>query len=98
MKKQHDPHDSGQQAAKLEAAAQKLRLQVKQVRDQQITTGAKLKAADVSPRTKLPVEHEESQAVERIHYEMQQSLCGRPPTEEELRELDESRKNQKKNQ
>jgi hypothetical protein len=37
-----------------------------------------------SPRTKLPVEHEESQTVERIHYEMQQSLCGHPLSDEEV--------------
>ncbi len=41
---------------------------------------------EVSPRTKLPVEDPESQAVERIHYEMQQSLAGRKPTGGELRE------------
>ena len=30
----------------------------------------------ISPRTKLPIEHPDSKAVERIHYEMGQSLAG----------------------
>lgn len=38
----------------------------------------------ISPRTKLPVEHPESQAVERAHYEMQTSLNSRPGAEAEI--------------
>jgi hypothetical protein len=35
----------------------------------------------ISPHTKLPVEHPESQAVERILYETGQSLCGEKATD-----------------
>jgi hypothetical protein len=35
----------------------------------------------ISPHTKLPVEHPESQAVERILYETGHSLCGKKVTE-----------------
>ena len=38
----------------------------------------------VSPRTKLPVEHPESQEVERIHYQRQTSLCGHPLNEADI--------------
>ena len=39
-------------------------------------------AQELSPRTKLPVADPESQAVERIHYEMQQSLASRATKKE----------------
>ena len=45
------------------------------------------KQQTISPRTKLPVEHPESQAVECAHYEMQTSLNSRPMTEAELAAL-----------
>lgn len=45
------------------------------------------KGAAISEHTKLPVDHPESQAVERIRYEMQQSLCGHPMTEAEIEAL-----------
>jgi hypothetical protein len=41
----------------------------------------------ISPRTKLPIEHPESQAVERINYEMGQSLCGQPATDAAIADL-----------
>ena len=44
-------------------------------------------AQPISPRTKLPIEHPESQAVERAHYEMQTSLNSRPVTKAELAAL-----------
>jgi hypothetical protein len=37
----------------------------------------------ISPRTKLPVKHPESQAVERIHYDMQTSLNSHPDHKDE---------------
>ena len=77
------PEQDEQPATKLEAEALALRRQAQQPREQQQAGSPNLKAPDISPRTKLPVEHPESQAVERIHYDMQTSLCGRPMTEAE---------------
>jgi hypothetical protein len=37
----------------------------------------------ISPRTKLPVKHPESQAVERNHYDMQTSLNSHPDHKDE---------------
>jgi hypothetical protein len=41
----------------------------------------------ISPRTQLPVEHPESQAVERIHHEIGQSFCGQPASEAAIKNL-----------
>jgi len=76
MEKKHSPEDLDKKAAELEAAAAELRLAAQQARDREAPDGAKLQA--ISPHTKLPVEHPESQAVERILYETGQSLCGQP--------------------
>ncbi len=70
--------------SQIEAAKQTLERELAQAQSQ----NQKAKPVAISPRTKLPVTDPESQAVERIHYEMQTSLCGRPPTAEELAELE----------
>ncbi|HEU5069814.1 MAG TPA: hypothetical protein VFV96_05285 [Verrucomicrobiae bacterium] len=52
-------------------------------------------AEAISPRTKLPVSHPESKAVEQIHYEMQQSLASAiSPAEAEtlLKEMEKKQK------
>ena len=77
------PEQKEIRARKLEAEALKLRTDAEKERE---------KKQAISPRTKLPVEHPESQAVERAHYEMQTSLCGRKPTAEELAELKRNKK------
>jgi hypothetical protein len=51
--------------------------------------------APISPRTKLPEDHPESQEVERIRYEMQQSLCGRVTTEAETEEAGDKQEEKK---
>jgi hypothetical protein len=67
-----------QKANKLETEAQTLHQRAQPADGQQ----------PVSPRTKLPIDHPESQAVERIHYEMQRSLCGLTLTDEEMKKLE----------
>ena len=73
------PDKIEQSAAKLEAEVETLRRQAKQARDGQTRPG--LKSQDLSPRTKLPVEHPESQAVERERYRVGLSLNSPPMTE-----------------
>jgi hypothetical protein len=63
------PEQDEQRAAQLEAEALALRTKAQEAREQE---------QPISPRTKLPVEHPESQAVERAHYEMQTSLNSHP--------------------
>jgi len=55
-----------------------LRRQAQAARECEQGDGMKFKPANINPRTKLPEEHPESQAVEREHYKMQTSLCGLP--------------------
>ncbi len=75
------PEQVEHRAANVKAeAAAALRQETQQTRDQQAPASANLQT--LSPRTKLPIEHPESQAVERIHYEMQQSLASATPPAE----------------
>ena len=46
-----------------------------------------LQSQAISPRTQLPVDHPESQAVERAHYEAQTSLCGQPATDAAIKDI-----------
>jgi hypothetical protein len=85
MEKKHSPEDLDKKAAELEATAAELRFTAQKARDREAPDGAKLQA--ISPRTKLPVEHPESQAVERILYEAGQSLCGQPTADAALEDL-----------
>lgn len=48
----------------------------------------------ISPRTKLPVDHPESQAVERILYETGHSLCGQPTPAATIKNLLEEKPKQ----
>jgi hypothetical protein len=68
------PEQDEQRAAQLEAEALALRTKAQEAREQQ---------QPISSRTKLPVEHPESQEVERIHYERQTSSASRPEKEKE---------------
>jgi hypothetical protein len=63
------PQEKRIRAAQLESEALKLRAEAEQESQQH---------EPVSPRTKLPVSDPESQAVERIHAEMQTSIFEHP--------------------
>jgi hypothetical protein len=73
MKQEHDADDLDNQAAKHESIANELRLKAQQERDGGVP---------VSPHTKMPVDHPESQAVERERYLMGISLASATKPEE----------------
>jgi hypothetical protein len=85
MEEKYSPEARDKKAEALEAAAVKVRLAAQKARDREVPQGPKIQA--ISPRTKLPVDHPESQAVERILYETGQSLCGHPTPEAVIKDL-----------